>query len=69
MTVTAFPKDSAGAALATAVTARTTAAAALANGPAKVAANVQLDADQQALVIHYMEHGRLTAANILATMT
>ncbi len=69
MTVTALPKDGNGAVLAAKVTARTTVANALGNGPSKVFANAQLDQDQQELVVHYMATGRLSAASILSTMT
>ena len=69
MTVSAYPKDSAGAALSAKVTALSTQATALGNGPAKVAAAALLDQTQRELVYHYMAQGRLTAASILSTMT
>jgi hypothetical protein len=69
MSVSAYPKDSDGAALSTKVTALSTQASALGNGPAKFAAQVALDQAQRELVDHYMAKGRLTAANILSTMT
>ncbi len=70
MTATPFPKDVVGTALNTAVTARSTQAATLAAGtPSRLFADKQLDADQQALVMHLMAKGRLSAASILSTMT
>ena len=70
MTVTAFPKDASGSALASQITARTTQMNTLAAGtPARLAASAQLDRDQQALVDHFMATGRLSAAAILSTMT
>lgn len=69
MTVTALPKDTTGAALAAAVTTLSTQASALSNGPAKVAAAALLDQAQRELVYHYLDTGRLVAANILSTMT
>jgi len=69
MTVIARPRDADGAALATRVTNLTAQANALANGPSKVAANDALDQAQRELVTHYVNIGRLSAANILSTMT
>ena len=69
MTVSALPRAADGAALATKVTALSTQATALANGSAKFAAQAALDRAQRELVYHYLDTGRLTAANILSTMT
>ena len=69
MAVKPFPKDSDGAVLDTKVTALSTQSTALSNGPAKFAAQAALDQAQRELVYHYLDTGRLTAANILSTMT
>lgn len=69
MTVSASPKDSDGAALSTKVTALSTTVTA-ASGKAQAASlSAALDQTQRELVYHYLDVGRLTAANILSTMT
>jgi di/tricarboxylate transporter len=69
MTVTASPKDSDGAALSAKVTALTTAQAAVSSPLTKAALSAVLDQTQRELVYHYLDTGRLVAANILSTMT
>jgi hypothetical protein len=69
MTVTASPKDSDGAAKATAVAALATIATAAAGKPQAASISAALDQSQRELVYHYLNVGRLTAANILSTMT
>jgi len=71
MTVSALPKDLDGARLTTAVTNATTTLNGIssASTSAKIAAAAALDQAQRELVLHYLETGRLTAANILSTMT
>ncbi len=69
MTVTVSTRDSPGTTLNSKVSAMSTVAGALANGPAKVYANAELDREQQRLVDHLMATGRLSAASILSTMT
>lgn len=69
MAVVASPKDADGARLATNVTALSTLATA-ATGKAHAASlSASLDQAQRELVQHYLNVGRLTAANILSTMT
>ncbi len=71
MTVSARPRDFAGAHLQTKVADLTAVLAALpaASASAKNAAAVELDLAQRELLYHYMSTGRLLAANILSTMT
>jgi hypothetical protein len=69
MTVSPHPKDAAGTALSTKVTALTTVSSALAVGPAKVFATDELRRTNTELVVHYMAIGRLDPAGILSTMT
>jgi hypothetical protein len=69
MTVVARPRDADGAALLTRITNLTATANALAAGPAKDAANAQLDQAQREAVIHFLNVGRITAANVLSTLT
>lgn len=69
MTVTASPKDSDGAALSTKVTALAATASAAAGKTQAASISAALDQTQRELVYHYLNIGRLTAANILSTMT
>lgn len=71
MTVTAYPKDVLGVNLQTKVTnAQTTLnGISSASTGAKATATAALDQAQRELVEHYLSVGRLTAANILSTMT
>jgi hypothetical protein len=71
MTVTAYPKDIDGSNLSAAVTTLTTQLAAIAStsNATKAALTAKLDQAQRELVYHYLDTGRLTAANILSTMT
>ena len=70
MTAIPFPRDTSGSALKTFVDGRTTQMNTLAAGSfARAFATQQLDADQQALVVHLMAVGRLKASDILSTMT
>ena len=71
MTVSAYPKDTIGASLSSAVSTLATAVAAISSASAgtKAAAAAALDQAQRELVYHYLDVGRLTAANILSTMT
>ena len=70
MAVTAVPRDKRGAELDAAITAATTQMNTLAAGAVvRLQAAQQLELLQQQTVIYYMSKGRLTGANILATMT
>ncbi len=69
MTVTASPKDIDGMNVNTKVANLTAAVAAVSSPLTKAAVSQVLDQTQRELVNHYMETGRLTAANILSTMT
>lgn len=69
MTVSASPKDSDGAALNVKVTGLSTAVTAAAGKPQAASLSAALDQTQRELVYHYLDVGRLTAANILSTMT
>ena len=69
MTVSASPKDSAGAALSASVTALSTALTAAVGKPQYASMSAALDQAQRELVYHYLDVGRLIAANILSTMT
>lgn len=69
MTVSAHPRDTAGASVQAAITALTTKLT-ITSGPSAVnQMNVKLDQLQRDAVIHFMNIGRITAANILSTMT
>jgi hypothetical protein len=67
MAVTPRPNDAAGAVLATNVT--TMAATPVKSTAQAAAVAAALDQAQRELVYHYLDVGRLTAANILSTMT
>ncbi len=69
MTVSASSKDTDGAFLQTKIAALSTAATAAAGKAHQAALAAALDQAQREAVIHFMDHGRLTAANILSTMT
>jgi len=69
MAVTATPRDSAGATLDTKIANITAAKAATTSTALKEHLAVQLDLAQREAVVHYMEHGRITAATILSTLT
>lgn len=71
MTVSPRQGDTAGTLLNTNVSALSAAATAIsaASTSAKAAAAAALDQAQRELVYHYLSVGRLTAANILSTMT
>lgn len=69
MTVSASPKDSDGAALSAKVTSLVTSVAAAAGKPQAASMSATLDQTQRELVYHYLDVGRLTASNILSTMT
>lgn len=69
MTVTPSTKDADGSTLNTKVTALQTTATAAAGKPQAAAISAALDQAQRELVYHYLDTGRLTAANILSTMT
>lgn len=69
MTISASSKDSDGRQLQSAIAAlqiRVNAAAGKSQAPAL---NAQLDQFQRELVAHFLDVGRLNAANILSTMT
>jgi uncharacterized membrane protein len=69
MTVTANPRDSEGARLATIVT-NLTATLASAGGKAHAPAiAAALDQAQRELVLHYLMVGRITAATVLSTLS
>lgn len=69
MTVGPSAKDSDGAALSTKVTNLSTAVTAAAGKAHAASLSAALDQTQRELVYHYLNVGRLTAANILSTMT
>jgi hypothetical protein len=70
MAVTAYPRDNDGKRLDTKITNLVAAiAASSATGSTAARLAAELDASQREAVTHYMERGRLIAANILATMT
>ena len=70
MAVTANPKDTSGQALDAKIVNLTAAVAAIsASSPSKPAVVAALDQAQRDAVIHYMDHGRITAANILSTLS
>ena len=69
MTVSPFPKDAAGVLLQSNITALTTAIGVTTSTVHKYQMQVQLDQLQRELVAHYLDVGRLVAANILSTMT
>lgn len=69
MTVSALPKDAAGAQLATSVASLTTSLAAAAGKPQAASMSAALDQANRELVYHYLDTGRLVAATILSTMT
>ena len=71
MTVTAYPKDVAGAVLQTKVANAQTAFNSIspASASAKAAAATALDQAQREAVEHYLATGRITAASILSTLT
>ncbi|MDE2097046.1 MAG: hypothetical protein KGL39_07355 [Patescibacteria group bacterium] len=69
MTVTPNPRDNDGRLLASNITALTTAVNAASGKAHYNALSVQLDQLQRELVQHYLEVGRLSAANILSTMS
>ena len=69
MTVTANPRDSEGARLAAAVTTLSAQVTATTSTQHKASLAAALDQAQRELVLHYMMVGRLTAANILSTMS
>jgi len=69
MTVSAHPRDAAGASVQAAITSLTTKLT-ITSGPSAVnQMNVKLDQLQREAVIHFMNIGRLSAASILSTMT
>lgn len=68
MSVTARPNDTGGSSLDTKIANITAAKAATTSTALKEHLAVQLDRAQQEAVIHYMEHGRITAATILSTL-
>lgn len=69
MTVKPSAKDSDGGALDVKVTSLAATATASAGKPQAAAISAALDQAQRELVYHYLDTGRLTAANILSTMT
>lgn len=69
MTVSAHPRDAAGASVQAAITALTTKLTITSSAGAVNQMNVKLDQLQRELVAHYMNVGRITAAGILSTMT
>lgn len=69
MTVTANPRDTEGARLATAVTGLQNQLNATSSTLHKESLKAALDQAQRELVLHYLMVGRLTAANILSTMS
>ncbi|HEV2178340.1 MAG TPA: hypothetical protein VGU20_31085 [Stellaceae bacterium] len=69
MTVTANPRDNDGRQLASHVSSLQTAVNAASGKAHYPALSAQLDQAQRELVAHYLDVGRLTAANILSTMT
>lgn len=69
MTVKPSAKDTAGADLDTKVTTISTASTAAAGKAHAASLNASLDQAQRELVYHYLNIGRLSAANILSTMT
>lgn len=69
MTVTAHPKDHDATTLQQNITALTTKLTVTSSPSAKNAMSIQLDQYQRELVVHYLDIGRLTAANILSTLS
>lgn len=69
MTVSAHPRDAAGASVQSAITSLTTKLTITSSPLAVNQMNVKLDQLQREAVIHFMNIGRITAASILSTMT
>lgn len=69
MTVKPSAKDTDGAGLDTKVTSLSATATASAGKPQAASISAALDQAQRELVYHYLNIGRLSAANILSTMT
>lgn len=69
MTVTAHPRDTGGAQLQSAITSLTAKLTITSSPSAVFQMNLKLDQLQRELVNHFLNYGRLTAANILSTMT
>lgn len=69
MTVTARPSDTDGKLLQANITSLTSQIAVTSSPLHKNAMSVQLDQLQRELVYHYLDVGRITAANILSTLS
>lgn len=69
MTVSAHPRDAAGASVQAAITSLTSKLTITSGTMQVYQMNVKLDQLQRELVNHYMNVGRLNAASILSTMT